>query len=142
MAFDLNSMLDISHLVTFVGGAILGSASQYLADRFTDQRRKQETNKSAKTQFLRLKEAMPDLFSEMAKDLSEDKTGTTREFVILPNDQVDFISSKLRFSYFESTHQHLHNQIDMLLESGYVEDITSGKVRILRMNDNFVQMLK
>ena len=41
---DIKSLLDPSHLVTFIGGVVVGAAAQYVGDKFTDSRRKRESS--------------------------------------------------------------------------------------------------
>ena len=120
MPFDPSSLFDVSHLVTFLGGAALGTTGKYLADRFTDQRRAQEAASENKKRFAKLNEVMPTLLKEMAGDLSGDKSSAIREFVILANERVMFNSSVPRFAYFESKHRHVRNQAALLAEAGYV----------------------
>ena len=142
MSFDQSSLFDISHLVTFVGGALVGCAGQYFADRFTDQRRKQESKSAASKQFDELKSAMPDLFAEMLKDLDDDESRSIREFVVMPNKRVSFNSCKPRFSYFEDEHPNLRVQVDRLHYAGYLDDVTVGHAPIYRMREQFIVLLK
>lgn len=141
MPFEPSSLLDVSHLVTFVGGAIVGGAGQYLADRFTDQRRKQLAKSEAKKQFSALKAVMPKLFAEMVQDLNIDQSQSIREFVITPNRRVSFNGSKPRFMYYEDEHPDVRVHVDRLLEAGYLQDVTVGNVPIYRLREHFVLLL-
>ena len=142
MPFEPSSLLDVSHLVTFVGGALVGGAGQYLADKFTDQRRNQESKSVAARQFDELKGAMPRLFAEMLKDVSDDKAQSVREFVVMPNRRIGFNGDKPRFSYFEDEHPGLRNQVDRLHFAGYLDDVTVGNAPIYRMHEHFITLLK
>lgn len=142
MPFDPASLFDVSHLATFLGGAAVGGAGQYLADRFTDQRREQRKTSDEKKRFVNLHDLMPQLFHEMVKDLKVDQTATIREFVVCPNKNVTFNSSKPRFIYFESEHPSLRNQVTLLAEAGYVQDVTVGSAPIFRMREEFVLLLR
>ncbi len=142
MPFDSSSLFDISHLATFLGGAALGSAGKYLADRFTDQRRAQEATSSNKKRFAELSKIMGELFKEMADDLKEDKSFAIREFVILPNERVMFSSNVRRFAYYETRHPNIRNQVALLAEAGYVQDVTVGNAPIFRMQEALVSMLR
>lgn len=142
MSFDASTLLDVSHSATFLGGAFVGAAGQYLADRFTDQRRKQQFNSDAKKQFLELKADMSKLFSEMRLDLVNDESKSTREFVITPSKNVNFNGRKLRFFYYENEHAYVQLQVDRLLNLGYLEDVTTGSASIYRMQEHFVLLLK
>lgn len=142
MPFDPSSLLDISHLVTFLGGAAVGGTGKYLADRFTDQRRRQEGAQSVQRRFKELNAIMPELLNEMANDLRGDTTGSIREFVLCPNRRTMFNSSKPRFTYFETEHPSLQNNIDLLNAEGWLDDVTVGNAPIFRMTEQFVILLK
>jgi hypothetical protein len=142
MPFDPSSLFDVTHLVTFLGGAAVGSAGTYLADRFTDQRRAQEIASSHKKRFAELNKIMYALFKEMVDDLKADKSCAIREFVILPNERVMFNSNTPRFVYYEVKYPNIRNQVALLAEVGYVQDVTVGNAPIFRMQESFVAMLK
>lgn len=135
-------MLDASHLATFLGGAAIGCAGQYLADRFTDQRRKQEGRSEATRHFDSVRSDMPGLFTEMAQDLKRDGSRSIREFVISPSKRVTFNGNKPRFMYYEDEHPNLRVQVDRLEATGYVEDVTLSNAPIFRMRESFVQLLR
>ena len=142
MPLDVSSILDVSHLATFLGGAVIGCAGQYLADRLTDQRRKQEYQSEAEIQFSSIRSDMPNLFAEMAQDINSDESRSVREFVIAPNKRVRFNGNKPRFMYYEDEHPHLRVQVDRLEAAGYVDDVTPGNAPIFRMQEHFVQLLR
>jgi len=142
MPFDPTSLFDVSYLATFLGGATVGSAGQYLADRFTDQRREQKKVSDEKKRFANLNDLMPQLFLEMAKDLKEDQSATIREFVVLSTKGISFNGSKPRIVYFVSEHPNLMNQVPLLAEAGYVQDVTVGNAPIFQMRKDFVLMLR
>lgn len=142
MAFDPSSLFDVSHLVTFVGGALVGGAGQYLADRLTDQRRRQESKSATSKQFDDLKSTMSNLFSEMLKDLGDDQTQSIREFVVMSNNRVSFNGTKSRFIYFEDKHPDLRVQVDRLHSAGYLDDVTVGNAPIYRMREQFIALIK
>jgi hypothetical protein len=141
MAFDPSSLMDVSHLVTFVGGAILGAAGQYLGDRFTDSRRAKEQATEIKKSFKRLHDQMPDLLREMKADLKTEGSSMIREFVLLPNARVIFNHGKPRFQYFAEVHPHLQTQVDLIRDAGFVEELESTNVPMYRMRENFVEAL-
>lgn len=142
MPIDISSILDTSHLITFLGGAAIGCAGQYLADRFTDQRRKQENISEIESIFTSLKLDMEKLFAEMAEDLRGDDSRSIREFVISPNRRVTFNGDKPRFIYYEDEHPYLKPQADRLESAGYIIDVTPSNAPIFRMNEIFVELLR
>lgn len=141
MAFDPSTLLDVSHLVTFVGGAMVGAAGQYLGDRFTDSRRAKEQASEIKKSFKRLQEQMPDLLQEMKADLQTSGSSMIREFVLLPNARVSFNHSKPRFQYFAEVHPHLQTQVDLMRDAGFKDELDSAKVPMYRMREHLVEEL-
>jgi hypothetical protein len=142
MAFDPSSLLDVSHIATFLGGAVVGCAGQYLADRFTDQRRRQESQSASKKQFSRLKGEMPKLIDEMSQDLSNDESNSIREFAVTANKRISFNGDKPRFMYHKDEHPNIQLQVDKLLAAGYLDDVTPGNTPIYRMREGFVELIK
>lgn len=65
-----------------------------------------------------------------------------REFFVLKNERVRLNSDRPRLEYFETDHDDLANQIDLLVESGYVRDVSTTKTPIFRMSEEFVRKLK
>ncbi|MGJ7915551.1 hypothetical protein ACI48D_08780 [Massilia sp. LXY-6] len=141
MAFDPSTLLDVSHLVTFVGGAILGAAGQYLGDRFTDSRRAKEQVAHIKKKFKNLQEQMPELLQEMKADLQAEGASMIREFVLLPNARVTFNHGKPRFQYYAEIHPHLQTQVDLIRDAGFVDELDSTSVPMYRMHEHFVEAL-
>lgn len=141
MAFDPSSLLDASHLVTFLSGAAIGCAGQYFGDRFTDQRRAKQAINESKKRFQRLYEIMSVLMLEMSEDLNGDETASTREFVILPNRRVGFNGTIKRFCYFEEQHRDVRNQVELLIEAGFVQRVNISNTPIFRMREDLVDML-
>lgn len=141
MPFDPSSLLDVSHLVTFVGGAIVGAAGTYLGDRFTDSRRAKEQEAETKRAFNRLEGQMPTLLREMKADLQTPGSEMLREFVLLPNRRVTFNHSKPRFQYFADSHPKLQPQVDLLRDAGFVEELQSPNVPMYRMKEHLVDAL-
>jgi hypothetical protein len=143
LAFDPSSLLDVSYLDTFLGGAALGATGKYLADLFTDRRREQEATRKELRQFKDLQARMPDLFKAMAESLRSDAVGWPREFMILPNPGVTFGGlSKPRVRYNESEHPNLRSCFDLLRTAGYFEDATIQDIPIFKMREHFVPLLK
>ncbi|RTL51149.1 MAG: hypothetical protein EKK46_12655 [Rhodocyclaceae bacterium] len=138
-AMDISTLFDPSHLATFLGGTAVGAAGKYLADLFTDQRKKKEGIRADRLKFDRLKSLMPTLLDEMKKDLLENKESHMREFVVLRSEVTFFNSSKPRFVYFETNHPAAQNQADTLLSEGHVDVVQLEGPRIYRFKEAFVE---
>jgi hypothetical protein len=129
-----------THSLAFLLGAMTGAAGQYLADKYTDQRRRQEAAATVNSEWLRLTAKMPALFAEMNADLKGN--ALVREFFVLPNVNVSLGgSSQPRFTYYESTHPNLRAMLGILEEAGYIRDVTVSNVPIYRMSETFIDML-
>lgn len=142
MPFDPSSLFDTSHFATFLGGAAIGSAGQYLADRYTDRRREQEKMSHEKRNVAKLNELMPQLFQDLAEKLKSDQSGTIREFIVLKNRTIPFWESKPRYLYYESERPNLINQFSLLVEAGYAQNVSVGNIPIFRLREEFVLHLK
>jgi hypothetical protein len=140
--FDPASLLDASHLAVFLGGAAVGAAGTYLADRFTDQRRKSEAESVDKARFKKLQIQMPEFFAELRTDLAANPNLAIREFVVLPDERVVFNHDHPRFAYYESKYAVAKNFAAMLVEAGYVEVVFSSDTPIFRLREVFVSRLQ
>jgi len=135
-------ILDITHVVAFLVGALSGASGHYLGTKYTEQRHKKEHEIQTRKQFEHLKNIMPKLLEEMLQDVKNDKTKIVREFFVLPNKRVSLGgSSKPRFLYYEDEHDNLKGKVDILEENFYVVDVTTGNVPIYRMSEEFVELL-
>jgi hypothetical protein len=131
-----------SHSAAFLLGTATGAAGQYFADRFTDQRRRQEARAEIKARWSKIIGAMPAFIEEMKKDLKS--SPLIREFIVLPNKHVSFGVGKLqpRFRYYEDEHPQLRGQLAMLEHYGYIHDVTPGNTPIYRMTEEFVELVQ
>ena len=131
-----------SHLITFLAGAFTGAAGKYLADKFTDQRRRQERQSEAQKIFDSVKKQVPELIKEMKEDLKKPDCSVMREFYILPNDRVMFNSGgKMCLFYYEDKHNHLLQKIKILENHDYVYDVTETNTPKYRITEEFAKFL-
>lgn len=137
------SLIDIAtYIATFIVGVISGAAGKYYSDKQTDRRRKNEEKTELQSKFKECKLLMPELFAEMTSDLRGDKSKVIREFAALANENVMFQSSIPRFVYFGSKHPNMFNQFILLLNAGFISDVTVGNAKIYRMEEHFVTLLR
>lgn len=113
-----------------------------MADRFTDRRREKEAATDDRKRFALIRKQMPYLIDEMKQDLSMLENISVREFVILPNAGLTFNHDRRRFEYYADKHSDLENQVQLLADSGYVRDVSSGSHPIYRMSDQLVSLIK
>lgn len=134
-------ILDITHVVAFLVGALSGASGHYLGTKYTEQRHTKEHEIHKRKQFEHLKNIMPKLLEEMLEDIKNDKTKIVREFFVLPNERVLLSTDKARFLYYEDKHENLQGKIDILESNSYVVDVTTGNAPIYRMTEEFVDLL-
>ena len=129
-----------SFLYGFLSGTLTGAAGGYFASKFTDERREKETKaKSAKT-FETVRSAMPELIAEMKIDLSKPENATTREFFVIPRHARLNVHNRV-FVYFEEDHADIQGKLSILLNRGYIHDITPGNAPKFRMSEEFVELI-
>jgi hypothetical protein len=142
MPFDPKSLLDFSHLATFLRGAAVGAAGTYMADRFTDRRSAKEAEDAAGALFRRFFNQMPELFAEFRKDLGENSALMLRAFVILPSERSKFKHDKPRIEVYETKHPTVKNLIGVLVSEGLVEVVRSSDTPIYRLTESFFERLE
>jgi hypothetical protein len=130
----------MSSVIGFLVGTAIGASGKYFADKFTDQRRGNESAKQLKLVFLNIKKQMPELIEELKTDFSDNKL--TREFFVLINKKATLGGSqKHRFIYYEEEHENLRGKIDLLENQGFLTNVTTGNAPIYRMTEEFVDLL-
>ena len=96
---------------------------------------------SAQAAFSKIKFQMPDLISEMKADLSKAGNEFIREFIVVSNKWlISGVSPSFRY-YFED-HENLLSKMQILENYGFVVDVTSGKTKKYRMNEEFIELIK
>jgi len=127
-------------LITFLVGVATGAAGKYFADKYTDKRRAKEFNAALRQLFQDVSSMMPELIKEMQEDLSKPEYKVIREFVILPNKRVTFVSGGKKFiNYFEEEHQDLMHKIKLLEHCRFIDDTTETNTPKYRMTEDFVK---
>jgi hypothetical protein len=131
----------LTHSIAFLSGALTGAAGKYLADKYTDQRHRQEEQAAVDRRWAKIQAAMPALIQEMKGDLT--RQPLVREFVVLPNERISFGvgQSQPRFRYFEDEHPNLRGQLAILEAAGYIRDVTPVNAPIYRMSEDFVDQV-
>lgn len=124
----------------FLVGALTGAAGQYLADRFTDQRRSRDS-KRASTRALRLLEdEIPDLFKALRADVIDDPT--VRLCVVVPSPGVKFHAGDAYFAYAETEIPNVRNKFLILANRGHVDERLGYDLPLFVLTEDFVTALK
>jgi len=142
MPFDPTTLIDASHLASFLGGAAIGATGTYMAELFTDRRRKKELQSAADAKFSRASKQMPELIAEFRNDIKNNSGLVLREFVILPSERITFNHDKPRIEVYESKHPAAKNQVDLLASEGFIEVVRSTGTPIYRLTEHFVETLE
>lgn len=132
--------IDLTAIITFSLGLILGSIATYIVNKLTDKRRKKEAISEVKKEFLAAQQQMPELIAEIKNDLLQPGEGLIREFFLSKKGYVLNASSKC-FVYYEDDHPDLRSKIHILENLGFIIDITSGNAPKYRITEEFIKMV-
>ena len=122
-------------------GIIVGAVGKYLADKWTDKRRKKESVSETDQAFRSVYSQMPKLIHEMRTDVQRDPL--VREFILCrkrgiyghdPNHQI--------FTYFYEEHDSLESAVRILEANEFVDDIAFNDVKRFQMTEGFVLLLR
>ena len=89
--------------------------------------------------FDKVKSTMPDLLSEMESDLRSEGHEFTRQFFLLSKRWVLPYRTP-HFRYYEE-HDDLGGKLQILESHGFVTDMTTGRAKMYRMTEEFVELL-
>ena len=107
----------LPYLISFILSAAIGAAGGYWGNRFTDQRRAQESRRREAQQFKEMVELMPDLIGEMTDDLSPSENAFFREFLVLPENTVMNLDSDTLI-YTEKNQNRYLQKVRILEKNG------------------------
>lgn len=141
MPLTLDSLLDATHLLTFVIGAAVGAAGTYMADKATDKRRDRQKIDDRIARFRAMRKEMPELFTEMTADLGQPDHKHIREFVLIRSETLSFNAGEPVLCYYENKHRGLKAKVALLVDEGFVLDVTSTNVPRYRMLTDFAVLL-
>jgi len=131
----------ISHLVTFLGGLIIGIIGNYVANRWIEKSKVKDTVKARKEEFLDLKNQTPNLFDEIKQDLKNPDFKNCREFFVSPSQGVVVNHSNPAFFYYEDQHENLMSSIRALEHANFIIDITPGNLPKYQFKEEFVKLI-
>lgn len=118
-----------------------GSSAQYLGDKYTDERRRKESDRGTRNRFKELAARMPGLFEEIRKDLAEPGAAFIREVLVYPFGDL-FESAQPQFTYRDKDIPGVRQQFDLLCEAGFAIMLESNaSTARFRMTEPFVDLL-
>jgi hypothetical protein len=133
----------LSLAIGFVVGAITGAAGHYYGEKYSDQRRQQEADRRKRQALDRLRAQMPKLFDELIADVRDDKNGFTRQVFVLPTRGTMLGgTTQGHFIYYESEHESLREQLDLIKRAGFLDDWSSDKTPRYLLEEDFVAYLR
>ncbi len=129
-------------LIAYLAGIVTETLRSYFSEMLTDRRRDREAKAREAEQFQKAVSQMPDLISEMKKDLYNPELRPIREFFIAKKAWTINFGEEPRFIYYEEDHPGLWGTAKVLDNFGYVIEVRPGTLPIYRMTEDFVRLLK
>jgi hypothetical protein len=130
-----------SHAIAFLLGTATGASGKYFADKYTDRRRRGESEAASKREFSNVFALMPDLIREMQHDLAQPDHATWREFFVIPKGTQVWATPN-SFYYEDDGRNNYLGKAKILASRGYVVDVTPGSAPKFQMTEGFVAWLK
>lgn len=127
--------------VGFLVGALTGATGQYLAAKYTDERRDKEAASAQRAQWKEVERRFPAIITEMKEDARNSKLQSVREFFV-KSSRTTINRDEPCFEYHTDVHTDIGAAVRYLEELGYIEDITPGNCPMYRMREHFVDLLR
>jgi len=137
-------LIDVSHVLTALGSAAIGASGRFAGAWGKASFEKWSAKRDERKRLAELKGLMPALIGDMRNGLTEDKSRTIRQFFVLANPAVIVSSDRNRFVFYESVHRDIHNQVAMLQDAGFVQELPAVDAfgfRLFRFSEEFVRLL-
>ena len=126
----------------FLAGALTGAAGTYLADRYTDVRRAQETRRELDAQWRDIQRRFPAVIEEMRTDFAGPDGSTVRAFFVKSSTTSLGFTSEPAFEYHTDKHPSILAAVRLLEQRGYVSDVTSSSTPMYRVHERLVDRLR
>jgi len=139
MRLDPRALLQTTNLATFLIGAAAGIAARYVANRYSVTQVESTSNDAAQTRFNELFLAMPALLNDMARDVACDTTAQIRDFVILANERVGYVTDTPCFKYCRTTHPDILDHLAQLTHASFVTP--TARVNAYSIAEDFRELL-
>lgn len=131
----------LSLAVGFVVGAFTGAAGTYFGNKYTDRRRESEARSNAVKEFEYLRVKFPKLVDEMTIDVSKPEFSGVRIFFVKTKNTI-LNTREPHFVYFTDDHDDLSAALSVMVDFGYIQDITPGNCPKYRFYEHFYHMLR
>lgn len=127
--------------VGFLTGAFTGAAGNYLADKYTDVRRKKNLAREQTKLWQDIERRYPEIIAEMRADFSGTEGKAVRAFFVKPSNIVIGFTSEPCFEYHTDKHPEIGAAVLLLAQHGFITDITSGNCPMYRVHEHLVDRL-
>jgi hypothetical protein len=131
----------VTHASALLVGIFSGSAATYFGQVFIDQRKRREDRQESLRRFRNAHRMMPKLIGEMKSDHANPLNRYRRDFYLLRRNGAYCIPDPDSLAHYFDDHESLHDQVKILVDYGFVTDITESSIPKYRMSDDFVQYL-
>ena len=127
--------------IGFLTGAVTGAAGNYLADKYTDTRRRKEEERETKRFWRDVESRFPKIIQEMKSDLRQEGMSGARVFFVKESYTMIGCPSEPCFEYHTDKHEDLRAAVHLLLDNSLLKDITPGNAPMYRMSERLVDFL-
>ncbi|MCI1735946.1 MAG: hypothetical protein LKM38_00430 [Pseudomonas veronii] len=127
--------------IGFLTGAFTGAAGNYLADKYTDTRRRKEEKRETKKFWKDVEARFPKIIQEMKSDLKQDGMSGVRVFFVKESYTMLAFVTEPCFEYNTDKHEDLRAAVHFLLDNNLLKDITPGNAPMYRMSERLVDFL-
>jgi hypothetical protein len=130
----------VSVILSFLVGTATGATGTYYGTKFTEKRKKKESDRAKKNKITNIELKMPELFEEMRKDLKDPKNNLMRNFYLLKRSE-KLNTNDHYLAYHYEDYKDLDDQILLLQDNALITDITEMNVKKYRFNEELVEYL-
>lgn len=127
----------LSYFLGLVNGVLI----VFLGQRLIKIADKRDAQKDKIKKFKKIKSKMPKLIEEMTKDLRDPKNSDFRDFILLKNSVQVFNINRPCFRYYGDEHKNLGSKIKILVNTGYVRELTKTDSPIYQFEEEFVELI-
>ena len=131
----------LSLLVGFLVGSFTGAAGTYLGNKYTDKRRKKESVNALETEWERLRAKFPSVIQEMQEDVKNPECKGIRTFFVTVKGAMINVDEP-HFIYYKDVHPELSAALMVMIDLGFIQDITPKNCPMYRFKEHFYELLQ
>ncbi|WP_306547214.1 hypothetical protein [Desulfobulbus sp.] len=123
----------------FFSGFVIGVLVKLVSDILYDKHKEQKSYKYEQKRFVEICEQMPDFIDEVKEALSLQPNNLVRDFFVILEWQC--LNAENCFVFKDNGINNYLHKVQLLVDSGYVTDITPSNAKMFRMKEQFVDAL-